>query len=63
MCGCLGIRQAYSQAYHHQENGRAERAGQQLQEKLRKLYVESRLNWVEALPQVLDRIHDTIGEA
>ena len=25
--------------------------------------MESRLNWVGALPQVLDCIHDTIGEA
>ena len=62
LCGRMGIRQAYSQAYHHQANGRAERAGQQLQEKLRKLYVESRINWVEALPRVLDKIHDTMGE-
>ena len=63
MCGRLRISQAYSQAYHHQANGRAERASQQLQEKMRNMHVESRLNWVEALPQVLDRIHYTVGEA
>ena len=27
LCSLLGIRQAFSQAYHHQANGRAERAG------------------------------------
>ena len=34
MCAELGMRQTYSQAYHHQANGRAERAGQQIMEKL-----------------------------
>eukprot|EP00667_Euglena_gracilis_P000113 EG_transcript_113 len=63
MCALLGIRQAYSQAYHHQANGRVERAGQQVMEVLRKLYVEEKINWVEALPQVLDRIHDVKGES
>ena len=58
----MGIRQAYSQAYHHQANGRAERAGQQIMEKLRKLQVHDKVNWVEALPRVLDRIHDLPGE-
>jgi len=62
MCSLLGIRQAYSQAYHHQANGRVERAGQQLLELLRKLSAESRVNWVEALPQVVDRLHDVKGE-
>ena len=63
LCGRLGIRQAYSQAYHHQANGRAESAGQHLMEKMRKIFVEGRINWVEALPIVIDRIHDTIGES
>ena len=62
MCARLGIRHAVSQAYHHQANGRAERAGQQLLEILRKLKAHDKLNWVEALPQTIDRIHDNIGE-
>ena len=61
MCAELGIRQAYSQAYHHQSNGRAEMAGQQIKEILRKVTIEEELTWVEALPRVLDRIHDTRG--
>ena len=63
MCAIMGIRQAFSQAYHHQANGRVERAGQQVMEILRKLHVEEKINWVEALPQVLDRIHDVKGES
>jgi hypothetical protein len=39
-----------------------ERAGQQVMEILRKLYVEEKINWVEALPRVVDRIHDVKGE-
>ena len=31
-CAELGIRQAYAHAYHHQANGRAEVAGQQIKE-------------------------------
>ena len=57
----LGIRYAYSQPYHHRANGRVERAGQDLMERLRKLFVQEKVNWVEALPQVLDRYHDTPG--
>ena len=63
LCSLLGVRQAFSQAYHHQANGRVERAGQQLLEILRKLNTEQRINWVEALPQVVDRIHDVEGES
>ena len=62
MCGILGIRHAFSQAYHHQANGRAEKAGQQLMERLRRLQIEDKVTWVEALPRVLDRLHDTPGE-
>jgi hypothetical protein len=62
MCAKLGIRQGFSQAYHHQANGRAEMAGQQIMEKLRKLQEGGKINWVEALPAVLDRIHDITGE-
>ena len=63
MCANLGIRQAYSQAYHHQANGRAEMAGQLLLEKLRKIQVEEKKNWVELLPAVVDRYHDIPGES
>jgi hypothetical protein len=53
----------HSQAYHHPANGRAEVAGQQLMEKLRTLFVKDKINWVEVLPTVLDRIHDLPGES
>jgi hypothetical protein len=62
MCAHFGIRQAFSHAYHHQANGRAEKAGQQVMEILRKLHVHQKICWVEALPRVLDMIHDTKGE-
>jgi hypothetical protein len=62
MCAALGIRHAYSQAYHHRANGRAEMAGQQVKEILRKILTDQkRLTWVEALPQALDRLHDAKG--
>ena len=62
VCARLGIRTAYSQAHRAQGNGRAEVAGKQIYNLLRKLHVEEKLNWVEALPRVF-RIHnDTIGE-
>ena len=61
MAGSLGIRQAFSQAYHHRANGRAERAGQQLMEVLRKVHNEEKINWVAALPIALHRTHDIIG--
>jgi len=63
LCATLGIRHAFSQAYHHSANGRAEMAGQQIMEKLRKLNAEEQINWVEALPNVLDRYHDVPGES
>jgi len=62
MCGRLGIRQAFSQAYHPQANGRAEVAGRQLKDVLRKLHAEDGINWVEALPRALRYIHDRVGE-
>ena len=62
MCSKLGIRQMFSPAYHHQANGRVEVAGQQLLERLRKLNATKKINWVEALPLVVDRYHDTPGE-
>ena len=63
MCANLGIRHAYSQAYHHQANGRAEMAGQILLERLRKLQDKRGVVWVELLPMVLDRYHDIPGES
>ena len=62
MCSRLGIRQAFSQAYHPRANGRAERAGQSLIELLKKLNTHQKINWVEALPRVLYRYHDVINE-
>lgn len=59
----LGIRQSFSQAYNHQANGRAERAGQQLMERLRKINADSVVNWVTALPTALRQIHDSPGES
>lgn len=63
MCATLGIRHAFSQAYHHRANGRVERAGQEILERLRKLSTNHQVNWVEVLPQVIDRYHDTPGES
>lgn len=63
MCSQLGIRQAYSQAYRAQANGRAERAGRQLLDWLAKMNVDTPINWVEALPRVLQQYHDVIGES
>jgi hypothetical protein len=59
MCARLGVRSAYSQAHRPQANGRAEVAGRVLQDVLRKILVESDLNWVEALPRALRILHDT----
>ena len=63
MCARLGIRQAYSQAYRPQANGRAEIAGKTLIGLLRKLNAEGPISWVEALPRVLRLYHDTPGES
>ena len=59
MCSRLGVRQAFSQAHRHQANGRAEVAGKVLQELLRKMHQDGRVNWVEALPRALRIYHDT----
>ena len=64
--GCarvLGIRQAFSQAYRSQANGRAERAGRQIMEWLAKLQGEGEVGWVEALPVMLRQYHDAAGES
>ena len=64
LCAHLGIRMAYGHAYNHQGNGRVERAGLQIFDRLKKLKVDRRsdkVSWVEVLPQLLDRLHDTPG--
>ena len=61
MCAKLGIEHIYTQPYHHQANGRAEMAGQQIREVLRKLHTDQNVNWVEALPRALRIIHDSPG--
>ena len=61
MCARLGVRQAFSQAYRPQANGRAEAAGKQLIMQLRRLHAEESINWVEALPRALRHIHDRMG--
>jgi len=48
-----GVRQAFSQACHHQANGRAEMAGQQLIEKLRKMQADEGINSADCLPAAL----------
>ena len=67
MCAHLGIRSAYAQAYHHQANGRAKVAGQQVMRVLRKLIADKditgAITWVELLPRALRHIHDMPGEA
>jgi len=63
LAAALGVRQAFSHAYHHQANGRIERAGQQLMEHLRKINAEKTTNWVEAMPAALRQIHDAPGES
>ena len=57
-CSRLGIRQAFSQAYRPQANGRAEVAGQTLINTLRKLQADHEINWVEGLPRALRLRHD-----
>ena len=63
MCARLGIRVAYSQAYRPQANGRAERAGRKILDCLTKISAETAINWVEALPRVLQVYHNTPGES
>ena len=63
MCARLGIRQAYSQAYRPQANGRAEVAGKSIIDLLRKNWTEDKINCVEALPRALRAYHDNPGES
>ena len=59
----LGITHVYTQPYHHQANGRAERAGQTILEIMHKINSDHKINWVNAFPRVLRLIYDTLGEA
>ncbi len=52
------MRQAFSQAYRPQANGRAEVAGRTVRNVLRKLNADRQINWVEALPRALRIRHD-----
>ena len=66
LCALHGVRVSYGQAYHHQAQGRAENAGQQVMRKLRKLIldlVEKGVAWVDLLPKALRHIHDVPGES
>ena len=66
MCALSGVTVAYGQAYHHQANGKAENAGQQLMKKLKKLIADRSIpevSWVELLPRALRAIHDAPGES
>jgi transposase InsO family protein len=66
MCALFGVTVAYGQAYHHQANGRAENAGQQLMKKLKKLIADRavpEVSWVDLLPRALRAIHDAPGES
>ncbi len=38
-------------------------ARQQIMERLRKIQIQDKISWVEALPAIIDRIHDTPGES
>ena len=60
MCSLIGIRHAKSVAYLSRSNGRAEVAGRQLFEKLRKIHITNpRRNWFEEMWPALKAHHDT----
>ena len=60
MCSLMGIRHAKSVAYLSRSNGRAEVAGRQLFEKLRKIHLTNkRRNWFEEMWPALKAHHDT----
>ena len=60
MCFLMGIRHAKSVAYLSWSNGRAEVAGRQLFEKLRKIHITNpRRNWFEEMWPALKGHHDT----
>ena len=53
VCGQMGVCHAMAEAYNHQANGSAKRAGQALQRCLKELHSQQGINWVEAFPQAL----------
>ena len=60
MCSLMGIRHAKNVAYLSRSNSRAEVAGRQLFEKLRKIYITNpRRNWFEEMWPALKAHHDT----
>ena len=60
MCSLLGIRHANSVACLSRSNGRAEVAGRQLFEKVRKIHITNpRRNWFEEMWPALKAHHDT----
>ena len=60
MCSLMGIRHDKSVAYLSRSNGRAEVAGRQLFEKLRKIHITNpRRNWFEEMWPALKADHDT----
>ena len=60
MCSLMGIRNAKSVAYLSRSNGRAEVAGRQLFEKLRKIHITNpRRNWFKEMLPALKAHHDT----
>jgi len=61
LCSMLGIRRAYSHAYRHQGNGKAERTGKELKDWLGRATDSGKRNWMEVLPSVQRLYHDTPG--
>ena len=61
LCASMGVRQVYSQAYHHSANGRAELAGKMLMQIFRRVYQEDKINWVKTLPRAVNLLHDLPG--
>ena len=60
MCSLMGIRHAKSVAHLSRSNNRAEVAGRQLFEKLRKIHITNpRRNWFEEMWPALKAHHDT----
>jgi hypothetical protein len=63
LCGILGVRQAYSQAYHHRANGRVEVMGMHIRKCITKLSVTNlSLTWVHHLPVAVRFLND-LGHA
>lgn len=62
LCALHGVKTAYSQAYHHQANGRAESAGQFVIKKMRQIIAEDGGTWVEKLQRGVRLLNDTPGE-